>query len=305
VTNQKILLLRKEDPLMRATTAFTLIELLVVITIIVVLLALLVPALDRAIYQAHLLQCGAKIKAGVDGGSQYAFGNRRYYPTHSWHGGHIPNWVRYPGLFDFPKDLRSYVGLEVFYDPLAEEIDLSEAANDPDAILLATNGWLFDWARPDTDPNVQWDGIKRVIKRVGDRLVYDPIEDRGNVRTFSVLVTDLDIRVQGNGGVIIEHPDPNGGVPPEKYQNEAYITRLPVLPVFGKITLFWWIGGSSNMPNRGRLDLNYGYMDGSVLRLNDVGIHDPTFPTPISDDRVWGVIASSDMATRQQQLPRE
>lgn len=39
--------------------AFTLIELLVVITIIVVLLALLVPALDKAIYQAQLSVCAA------------------------------------------------------------------------------------------------------------------------------------------------------------------------------------------------------------------------------------------------------
>src|SRR5438876_557647 len=39
--------------------AFTLIELLVVVTIIVVLLALLTPALDRAIYQAELTVCAA------------------------------------------------------------------------------------------------------------------------------------------------------------------------------------------------------------------------------------------------------
>src|ERR1041385_7046662 len=43
-------------------TAFTLIELLVVVTIIVVLLALLTPALDRAIYRAELLRCGANQK---------------------------------------------------------------------------------------------------------------------------------------------------------------------------------------------------------------------------------------------------
>src|SRR5688500_17726571 len=39
--------------------AFTLVELLVVIAIIVVLIAMLAPALDKAIYEAELVQCGA------------------------------------------------------------------------------------------------------------------------------------------------------------------------------------------------------------------------------------------------------
>ena len=45
-----------------AKSAFTLIELLVVVTIIVVLLAMLTPALDKAIYQAELAVCGAHKK---------------------------------------------------------------------------------------------------------------------------------------------------------------------------------------------------------------------------------------------------
>ncbi len=40
---------------------YTLIELLVVITIIAVMLALLSPAMDRAIYQAELAVCGANL----------------------------------------------------------------------------------------------------------------------------------------------------------------------------------------------------------------------------------------------------
>src|SRR5687767_3588676 len=59
---------------------FTLIELLVVITIIVVLLALLTPALDKAIYMAELAVCGTNEKAIASGAQMYAVANKRRYP---------------------------------------------------------------------------------------------------------------------------------------------------------------------------------------------------------------------------------
>src|SRR5688500_1632441 len=94
--------------------AFTLVELLVVIAIIVVLISLLAPALDRAGYEAQLVQCGAKMKTGVYGSNQYAFNNRRHYPAKAVSGGHVPNWVRSPGDYDLIKDLRPYIGVETF-----------------------------------------------------------------------------------------------------------------------------------------------------------------------------------------------
>src|SRR5688572_14459762 len=59
---------------------FTLIELLVVVTIIVVLLALLTPALDKAIYSAELAVCGSQLHAIGSGATIYAAQFRRYYP---------------------------------------------------------------------------------------------------------------------------------------------------------------------------------------------------------------------------------
>ena len=53
-------------------SGFTLIEQLVVVTILVLLLALLAPALDRAVYSAELTVCGTTLRtlassaAGVD-----------------------------------------------------------------------------------------------------------------------------------------------------------------------------------------------------------------------------------------------
>ena len=60
--------------------AFSLVELLVVITILVVLLALLAPAMDKAIYQAELAVCGAQQKAIASSSQGYAFDSRRSYP---------------------------------------------------------------------------------------------------------------------------------------------------------------------------------------------------------------------------------
>jgi prepilin-type N-terminal cleavage/methylation domain-containing protein len=60
--------------------AFTLIELLVVVTIIVVLLALLTPALDRAIYRAELTVCATNIKAMGSTATMYAASHQRSYP---------------------------------------------------------------------------------------------------------------------------------------------------------------------------------------------------------------------------------
>src|ERR1041385_1821345 len=65
---------------MRCARGFTLIELLVVISIIVVLLALLTPALDKAVYQAELAVCAARLK-GIDTSvTVYAAQFKRYYP---------------------------------------------------------------------------------------------------------------------------------------------------------------------------------------------------------------------------------
>ena len=60
--------------------AFTLVELLVVITIIVLLLALLTPAMDKAIYRAELLRCQTNQRGIASGVLLYAVDFKRSYP---------------------------------------------------------------------------------------------------------------------------------------------------------------------------------------------------------------------------------
>src|ERR1041384_5038401 len=65
----------------KSRTGFTLVELLVVISIIVVLLALLTPAIDRAIYQADLATCAARQSSTAKNLSIYAMDPRLYSPS--------------------------------------------------------------------------------------------------------------------------------------------------------------------------------------------------------------------------------
>ena len=60
---------------------FTLIELLVVVTIIVILLAILVPALEKAVYQAQMAKRGANMKGIANSVSIYTFDFKRNYPV--------------------------------------------------------------------------------------------------------------------------------------------------------------------------------------------------------------------------------
>src|SRR5687768_4548268 len=60
--------------------AFTLVELLVVVAIIAVLLALVMPALDRAVYSAEMAVCMSNEHATVQGGLMYTADFKRRYP---------------------------------------------------------------------------------------------------------------------------------------------------------------------------------------------------------------------------------
>lgn len=61
-------------------SAFTIIELLVVVTIIVVLLALLAPALDKAVEQAERVLCASNLHHTTAALGQYALDMKRNYP---------------------------------------------------------------------------------------------------------------------------------------------------------------------------------------------------------------------------------
>ena len=120
---------------------FTLIELLVVVTIIVILLAMLTPALDKAIYQAELVKCGANLHVTGSALLTYALHNNRNYPPRvvaSW--GDLPTTLSIKSsafVLDERPPLNGYISItRTLNDPLTAAVNL-ETAN-PDTYVHGT-----------------------------------------------------------------------------------------------------------------------------------------------------------------------
>ena len=275
----------------QAREGFTLVELLVVITIIVVLLALLTPALDAAIRQAELATCAATIRSLAMGGLQYAADNKRYYPSRGptyWD----PLQVRLVDnnsgavVFDLVRQLRPYTGADSFLDPLGGEVDLDEGSNAPRTALYSNYLNYWDWGAPHN--------LMKSMRRLGDRMTFTAPDGAptpvigawaGGPRSvsFNVLVADLDERrlvgsATFNPQCLSGHPDDEGILFFFHVQDvpNPFVRGLP-LPI-GNVTVSWWQSDSPPAASnhlRGLTDNNYGFDDGSVLRLKDVEIDDP------------------------------
>jgi prepilin-type N-terminal cleavage/methylation domain-containing protein len=256
---------------------FTLVELLVVVTIIVLLLALLAPALDRAIYQAELAVCGSQMRSLSGASLLYAMGQRRAYPGRDERSSdsamEIKQRVNAPGLatgtggtFNVPGLLESYIGVRAWVDPFLQGAGLriEEAMQDPDAVLMPGYHYYPDWG---TANNF----ITRMT-RMGQKLIFDAPE--GDTRRFGIIVADRDARMNENAGNN-SHPDKasvqhlwgyqEGGNPWLGMGDAAPFAG----PTTGNVYVAWWRGARART---GLLDNHYALDDGSILRLNDVPI---------------------------------
>jgi prepilin-type N-terminal cleavage/methylation domain-containing protein len=258
----------------RAWTGFTLIELLVVITIIVVLLALLTPALDQAIYQTELAVCEATLKTISGGVLIYTQEYRRSYPHRALVAAHKPKPVHiYNGdeNLDDRKVVRPYFSVKnALLDPLCEKVD-------------------FDHTLPDSSVEVSyplWFGFQylesphagRGMKKLGDRFSFteDTGPNAGRTFRFNLLASDMDVISLSSqlNFTHSSHPDKTGTRFTTAIQDESVIH--PLAPTtFLTLTTSRWDG---NNAQRGPLDMNYAYDDGSISRLIDVVL--------TADDRV-------------------
>jgi competence protein ComGC len=246
---------------------------LVVITVIVVLLALLAPALDRAIYQAELAVCGANQRSIASGAMTYAMASNRSYPYRAgvkegtvWAPTTIYNGN--PGWNAFVNGLATQVDMTVYDDRpiLRTFLSLNGHLNDP---LTGT----IDFEAADDDANVDavpslWFGFKhpnqRGMHRLGDRWTYVP-PGAGAGWNFDVLVCDTVI-MNGTTNVQSSHPDDEG-----KMLNRARVNHDNGTPGFKYVKSYWW---SNNGTGRGLVDINFALQDGSVERYNKVGMLD-------------------------------
>lgn len=262
-----------------ARFGFTLIELLVVISIIVVLLALLVPSMDKAIYQAELATCGSQLAGMGRGAATYAAGSKRAYPyrpavRHAVDTQRQPHdlvaGVSATGPIenDDRPIIKSMFSLKTMVDPLNEPVDFEAVPEVPvPEIVMASYAVWWGWA---------YSGHRGMFK-LGDRMTWSGLSNvPGESRTarFDLLASDRHHLKRGSE-VQASHPDKAGTLTALKLQNT---TDNPWVPAFQVTYSFWRLAGSDA---HGELDMNYLHENGSVSRMNDVLPYDVrTFPVP-------------------------
>jgi prepilin-type N-terminal cleavage/methylation domain-containing protein len=242
----------------RTRQAFTLIELLVVVTIIVVLLALLTPALERAIYSAELTACGAQMKGVGQGVTQYAMSNKRHYP---YRPGVPLGWQPFqlterssPTLDERPY-IMPYFSLKQLVDPLSGgELDLSPEGTDDDSAVIATIQLWYSWGYPG----------QRSSTKLGQAFSFtDDRTTPAKTHRYSLLASDCD-SYDPTAWVYGSHPDRDGVMQWLELDDEGGI--IPGLPVLKLV----WSRWQAATPDRGLIDRNFAYQDGSVNRLTDL-----------------------------------
>jgi prepilin-type N-terminal cleavage/methylation domain-containing protein len=251
-----------------APRAFTLIELLVVITIIVVLLALLAPALDKAIYQAGLAVCaGGNLKTIGSSVTLYAFDHRRNYPYRSAIRHPDANWQAMQTSAPDPRPtpppddrvlLRRYFPInKTLNDPLGpDEVDYEDT--DIDTFVFSSYGLWFGWRYQyeNNNPAAAPPRVGAGMFKLGDRFSW------GDER-FDVLASDHDrIYFSTNDYTLNSHPDADGILTPLIWQDRDYFTGGSAGL---KMTLSLW-GNMSAAGQRGATDMNVATADGAVRR---------------------------------------
>jgi prepilin-type N-terminal cleavage/methylation domain-containing protein len=262
---------------------FTLVELLVVITIIVILVAMLVPALDEAVYQAELAVCAARQKTAVTGVLGYAIEAQRHYPVRQGARDELVEWAVNQIANRFYDDrpvIFSAARPQALLDPFSLPLNLETTV--PDNAVYATYNLWFDWRfyrggriwvndRSVGSPVADTEGMRRI----GDRFTFGGIE-------FRLLLSDGD-RLGGDWQDGF-HPDREG----KMHRWPAFQDAVNPWPGWNTHGAFatWtgWTTQNSGGLRRGVVDLHYARDEGSVTRLTRV---------KIGDDRVETVPASS------------
>lgn len=239
--------------------AFTLIELLVVVTIIVVLLALLVPALDKAIYQADLASCAATLDGVATGAIQYAMSFNRQYPRRdalrqaqpqvAYYP--RPNLIRYKTVDDLFR-LKGFIEHKMLLDPLSGRDLISIGDSDPDTTVYTNYYLWWDWGYAVAGGGA-WSS------RLGQQFSW--MNEKHNL-----LASDEDyVLLTSAGRYHSSHPDIVEGTASHQAV-EDYTTPLDA---GNKTTVSRWNGA------RGALDNNYAFQDGAVLRVPSTSYQEP------------------------------
>ena len=252
-----------ELPAMRK--GFTLIELLVVVTIVVVLMAMLTPALDKAVYQAELLRCSGNLKVVGTSMPLYAMANKRRYPDRGLPERSFgetgkqadpyltPKQLARPLYqFDMRPPIRGTLNINANTRcPFTQPVELDQTG--PEVAVECSYTTWWSWRYETTA------GAFKGMYKLGDRWSF---LDRGVTTEYNILAGDFDCYFPSEG-VQGSHPDLLGLM--SSYAVEG-------APGTGELWngTRWQVVDSNAAPVRGPIDMNHAFDDGSVRRYSDV-----------------------------------
>jgi prepilin-type N-terminal cleavage/methylation domain-containing protein len=235
--------------------AFTLVELLVVVAIIVVLLALLTPALDKAIYEAEMTECAANMKAVCTAVNLYAVDYKRWYPKRDYTDNRSFNLA---GTFiggaplDTRPRLMPYVSLnKMLQDPfILRPADISPEASPPSSHTYSSYWLWFGWQLVTRSPG---------MKKLGDRMTWT--EPTGTTYLFDTMMSDGQaIYMTAPMWIQASHQDRNQRLQNTPVQNGIH--------TWGIATYSLWTLG--DVQPSITMDCNYLKVDGSAMRLDNL-----------------------------------
>jgi prepilin-type N-terminal cleavage/methylation domain-containing protein len=260
----------------RSRCGFTLVEMLVVVSIVTLLAAMLIPAMEKAAYEARLGRCTTQLRGLAMGVTTYAMNQRNHYPMPPDGRGvnHQRDQLSVPGgsgqpdaperwtFRDMRRVVQGYIPLTMFVCPMAQPVDFSHEANGAQTTVLANYALYFGFEYTGSHPDGTPDGG---LLRVGDRLGFlksAPSEARRG-EYFRILASDLNYIPDGNGPDPQQnqttHPDYDGRLKNHVFQNQNYYDT-PFI-----VTQSRWGHGQ-----RGDMDACYAYTDASVTLYRDV-----------------------------------
>jgi prepilin-type N-terminal cleavage/methylation domain-containing protein len=263
---------------------FTLVELLVVISIIVILLALLTPALDRAIYRAELLRCGTNHRGLARHISQYAFDHKRWYPYRptlnpegTGPSGDTPRHLA-GGNLDVRPMIRDRFDMNVYFNDvfIPDPVDYDTPFREQSYIWTSIH-FFFGYSHSNTP---------HPMRKLGDRwsvgnnwIRPDGMTDRADSEfRYSVLIADREYTF-GSGDKRVDggHPDQEGRLIFKRLQADFQAWFY---------TNAWW----ESTTGRGLYDLNFALADESVVTYMDLKYR---ADKSLSDERMKAIPANS------------